>query len=253
MMSLRLEGRSALLTCVTLCAAAVATGAPTAGAADDGGGAPIGSAFDSSGSATGAPATESPVVAPETPAPAEQPPPTGSAGTDTGSLPESSTPPAPVAVLPAATTPAAAGSPAPAPATQAPPAGEQGPADGSTSFGTVGLRALHPFPVVRIRGRVTRTGARITLLLVRAPVGARVSVRCRGRACPLRRAHATRARALRVRSLERELRAGTLVEVSVTRPGLIGKYTRFRIRRRGAPARSDLCLVPGERLPRACS
>jgi len=56
-----------------------------------------------------------------------------------------------------------------------------------------------------------------------------------------------------VRSFERHLRAGTLVEVFVTRPGLIGKYTRFRIRRRGAPARTDLCLVPGQRAPRACS
>lgn len=119
-------------------------------------------------------------------------------------------------------------------------------------------RSRAPVPPAGSLPRRTHPGAynahrrTISLLLVRAPVGARVRVRCGG-SCPIRRlARATTARALRVRSFERHLRTGTLVEVSVTRPGSIGKYTRFRIRWRGAPARTDLVPVPGRRAPRAC-
>ena len=34
---------------------------------------------------------------------------------------------------------------------------------------------------------LTRTGARITLLTVRAPKGARITLRCRGTSCPAKR------------------------------------------------------------------
>ena len=113
---------------------------------------------------------------------------------------------------------------------------------------------LRPFPLVRIRGRTTRTGARLSLLAISAPAGARVEVRCGGRGCPRRRAGrvSTGAR-LRVRAFERHFRVGTVLRVSVTHPGTIGKYTRIRIRRRAAPVRIDRCLVPGVRAPRICS
>ena len=45
-------------------------------------------------------------------------------------------------------------------------------------------RAIRPFPVVRMRGRLTATGARVSLLSVRAPRAAKVTVRCKGR-CPM--------------------------------------------------------------------
>ena len=48
------------------------------------------------------------------------------------------------------------------------------------------LAVLAPFPVVRIRGTLTRAGARIGLLGVRAPVGARIEVRCVGGGCARR-------------------------------------------------------------------
>jgi hypothetical protein len=58
---------------------------------------------------------------------------------------------------------------------------------------------------------------------------------------------------LRVRSFEgRTLRAGTVIEVLVTAPGQIGKYTRFTVRRGATPARSDLCLRPGHTKPTTC-
>jgi hypothetical protein len=57
---------------------------------------------------------------------------------------------------------------------------------------------------------------------------------------------------VRVRSVERRLRRGAVIEVFVTAPGRIGKYTRFTIRSNAAPARRDLCLQPGKSKPVAC-
>ena len=53
---------------------------------------------------------------------------------------------------------------------------------GASSIPT--LRAISPFPIVRIRGRLTAHGARILLLTVRAPNGATVVAKCKGRGCP---------------------------------------------------------------------
>ncbi len=110
---------------------------------------------------------------------------------------------------------------------------------------------LDPFPVVRIRGRLTATGARVSLFTVRGPRGARTVVRCRGASCPVRRLVRSGAR-VRLRPLERYLRAGTRLEIRVTSPGRIGKWTRILIRRGAAPRRSDRCLVPGDPSPVRC-
>jgi hypothetical protein len=123
-------------------------------------------------------------------------------------------------------------------------------------------RLMSPFPVVRITGKVSRRGARIKRLSVRAPYGSTVSVRCRGRGCPFRRSNRTLALAGRaktpsktvtIRRLARRLlHGGATVKVLVTRQGEIGKYTRFRIRRGKAPLRTDLCLPPGAAEPSEC-
>ena len=119
------------------------------------------------------------------------------------------------------------------------------------------LAMLTPFPVVRIRGVILRGSARLSLLSVRAPTGARVKVICHGGGCPKRKSLVLRVasgkRSVRVRSLERRLRRGAVIEVFITAPGRIGKYTRFTIRSNAAPARSDLCLQPGKAKPVACS
>jgi hypothetical protein len=57
---------------------------------------------------------------------------------------------------------------------------------------------------------------------------------------------------LRFKALERTLPAGTRVQVTVTRRGLVGKYTRFRIRRLQLPVRTDRCVMPGSKRPSAC-
>jgi PKD repeat protein len=112
---------------------------------------------------------------------------------------------------------------------------------------------LEPFPIVRLTTRSTARGVRVLRLGVQAPQGSRVTVRCRGRGCPKRNAVrvARTPQALRFRAVQRRLRAGAMLEVAVTAPGRIGKYTRFRVRRGRPPSRVDLCLPPGGR-PTAC-
>ena len=121
---------------------------------------------------------------------------------------------------------------------------------------------LTPFPVVQMGGRVTRKGTRVRII-VRAPVGATITVECRGRGCPLRRqtrlakanprSVGAATRLIRLRRLEsRRLRTGTQITVLVDRPGTIGKYSRFRVRRGRPPKRTDSCIASGTIVPIAC-
>ena len=114
-----------------------------------------------------------------------------------------------------------------------------------------GVRLMNPFPIVRISGRYLSNGARIKLLAVDAPRGAKVSIRCRGRGCPFGK-QVKSARLVRVKRLERLLRAGAVVKVYVTQRDRIGKYTRIKIRAGKAPARIDMCLPPGAWRPIRC-
>jgi hypothetical protein len=135
--------------------------------------------------------------------------------------------------------------------------------DGAASVGaatinvaTRPLELLASFPVVRLAGKVTRRGTRIRELTVNAPEGARVEVDCRGRGCPFHRlskAAARTSRLLTVRRLRRRLlRPGAVIQIWVTRPDAVGKYTRFRIRRARPPSRADRCAVTGVRRPVRC-
>ena len=126
---------------------------------------------------------------------------------------------------------------APPPATKAPQISSEGPQ----------LRLLNPFPLVRIAGRIGRSGTRFRVLSVNAPAGATVTVRCKGRGCPFKASSrsATASRQVRIRKLERRLlRAGASIRIFVTKPGSIGKYTSIRIRGGKPPRRSDRCLMP---------
>ena len=121
------------------------------------------------------------------------------------------------------------------------------------------LRLLDPFPVVRMRGRTTPRGARLKLFSVRGPHGAIATVRCKGRSCPakrLRRKIKTKskrgARTVRFKRLQRFLRGGTVLRVTVRKRGMVGKYTRIRIRRIKVPVRVDRCVRPGSARPKPC-
>jgi hypothetical protein len=108
------------------------------------------------------------------------------------------------------------------------------------------LPLLSPFPIVRMSGRIHSSGVSISLLSVRGPRGARITVICRGpgKSCPRRRTTTTTKGATRLRSFERRLRAGTVLRIFVTKAGFVGKYTRFTIRRGKAPQRTDACSRP---------
>lgn len=142
-----------------------------------------------------------------------------------------------------------------------------GAADGLTSVAaeTITMSAppasaavLYPFPMVRIVGTDFSLRVRITRLAVRAPVGARIAVTCGHARCPARAARRTAPSEaghvtwVRFRQFERVLPAGAVLEVRVSKPGKIGAYTRFHVRRRRLPVRSDSCLDPAGIKPIAC-
>jgi hypothetical protein len=124
---------------------------------------------------------------------------------------------------------------------------------------------MQPFPIVRIAGSVTSTGAILRLLTVQAPVGSRVTVACRGPGCKTksesrlakvsskgknnRRAGAV---LLSFHHFERSLRAGAILKILVLKPGEIGKYTSFVIRRHKLPVRRDACLASASSKPIRC-
>ena len=144
----------------------------------------------------------------------------------------------------------------PGPLTPAAPQPGPVPAEGDTGGvkfdSTVNTATMmSPRALVRIRGRLTRRGARITLLTVRAPRGARITVRCQGRGCPARR-RASATKLTRLTRYQRHLRAGTKLVILVTKRGRIGKHTTIKIRRGKAPWRSDRCLYPGTSRPTRC-
>ena len=118
---------------------------------------------------------------------------------------------------------------------------------------------MQPFPVVRIVGALTASGVKLTLLKVQQlPAGARITVRCKGRGCPIksaRRVAVSKRRGVapvEFRGFERYLRFGITLEILVSKPGRIGEYTRFRIRRGKLPERVDLCLDPAGVRPLVC-
>jgi hypothetical protein len=110
------------------------------------------------------------------------------------------------------------------------------------------LPLLQPFPVVRITSTGTSSGVRLRQLAVQAAPGAKITVLCRGRACPLKSqshiatASKRRAAFVEFRRFERSLKAGVILEIRISKAGRTGKYTRFAVRRGKAPVRLDACL-----------
>jgi hypothetical protein len=112
-------------------------------------------------------------------------------------------------------------------------------------------KMIKPYPTVRISGRVTKDGADVALLTVRAPKGVRITLTCEGKSCPLR--EVAQATALfHIQQFERELRAGTKLTITVTKPKYITKVTTLTIRQGKGPARTDRCQRPGETKLIAC-
>jgi len=100
---------------------------------------------------------------------------------------------------------------------------------------------------VRMSGTFNRAGAVIKVFTVRARRDAVVHIRCRGGGCPAG-ARTRSAKLFRLARFQRALPAGAVVEVFVTKPGMFGRYSRFKIRKALAPARQDMCTPPDGRL-----
>jgi hypothetical protein len=119
---------------------------------------------------------------------------------------------------------------------------------------------MQPFPIVRIAGSETASGVRLRLLTALAPIGARVTVSCRGHGCPtksegqvaLSRKSNSGTVIVEFRRFERSLRAGVILEIRITKPGQIGKFTRFVVRRGKLPVRVDTCLDAAGVTPLVC-
>jgi hypothetical protein len=112
---------------------------------------------------------------------------------------------------------------------------------------------MNPFPVVRLAGSVYPQGVKVRLLEVKAPRRSTVTLRCAGKSCPAKKITKTSTRKpLRFKSMIRFLRAGTIISVSVTKRGQIGKFTRWLIRGSDVPKRKDLCLYPARAKPARC-
>jgi large repetitive protein len=135
----------------------------------------------------------------------------------------------------------------------------------STATGQVVIRT-RPIPpppptpllsgvVIELQGQLRGKFTRVRRLLVRAPAGSKITVRCRGsKRCPKAQTKLSKGskKKLRFKKLERRFPPKTKVTVSVTKQGFIGKQTRWTTRRRKAPLRQDLCLNPGAKAATAC-
>jgi hypothetical protein len=120
---------------------------------------------------------------------------------------------------------------------------------------------MQPFPVVRMAGSFTASGAKISLLAALAPLGAQVTVTCRGKGCPAKSqgfvaTTGTKSKSgpvqITFRRFERFLRGGVVLDVWISKPGQIGKFTRFVIHRGKSPTRVDECLNPAGTTPIVC-
>jgi hypothetical protein len=125
------------------------------------------------------------------------------------------------------------------------------------------LPLMRPFPIVRIAGARTRSGIKLSQLSVLAPAGTQITVQCRGRRCPVKLqtvkvlSHVAKAGKasspfVEFRPFERSLAAGLVLEIRVGKAGVIGKYTRFVVRRGKLPSRFDACLAGVEVKPVGC-
>jgi PKD repeat protein len=137
----------------------------------------------------------------------------------------------------------------------------------STATGQVVIRTrpippLPPTPptpllsgvLIELQGQLRGKFTKVRRLLVRAPAGSKIAVRCLGKRCPKLQTKQSKGakKKMRFKKLERRFPPKTKLIVSVTKDGFIGKQTRWTMRRRKAPLRQDLCLNPGAKKATAC-
>jgi hypothetical protein len=115
---------------------------------------------------------------------------------------------------------------------------------------------MRPYPTVRLLTTRIAGGIRLRQLTVLAPSGARIVISCRSRRCPVKPQSlavkpGTRG-AIEFKRFQRSLRIGVVLEIRVSQPGVVGKYTRLTVRKGKPPSRFDSCLSPNGTIPIAC-
>jgi hypothetical protein len=119
--------------------------------------------------------------------------------------------------------------------------------------GAVRPELRQPELTVRIRGKILPTTVRVLALSVKAPTGFKARAWCIGRGCPFSKAvRRVRNGFARFSQLQRTLRPGTIIRVTVTKPDSWGRYTSLRLRRGAAPDRTDRCLRGESTRPVPC-
>jgi PKD repeat protein len=113
---------------------------------------------------------------------------------------------------------------------------------------------LSPSPVISLNAQILGNGARVQVLRVSAPKGSLATVRCKGKGCPVkqRRKRVKKGGTVRFKTYERFLRAGTKLEIFVTKRNTIGSYTSYKIRAGKFPTRVRRCTPPGKLQARRC-
>jgi hypothetical protein len=113
--------------------------------------------------------------------------------------------------------------------------------------------------VVSNQWGVARTFARLrTLVVHNAPTGARITLTCKGRGCPIKKARRrTVARELQRITLHKgfrraRLRIGTRLRLTITAAGTIGRTYTYVVKRGAPPTRTTVCRAPGEKRGRSC-
>ena len=118
-----------------------------------------------------------------------------------------------------------------------------------------------PFPVLRASisfdFSLFRTYTRLDRFrAVQLAGGERIRLRCTGRGCPFKakRLRARKAGSRDMSTLVRKarFRAGTVLEVFITKPATVGRYTKLRFRDAKRPKRVKRCVQPGARKPSPC-
>jgi hypothetical protein len=114
---------------------------------------------------------------------------------------------------------------------------------------------------------LSATTTRFTRLAVAGvPAGATVTVACLSRSCPAALLRRTRTQTVKrelvlrtqngtvdlKRLISKPLRAGTKLEVRVTKPGSVGAVKVITVNKRTAPTVSTQCLPPGAKKPGRC-
>ena len=109
-------------------------------------------------------------------------------------------------------------------------------------------------PVVSLQGTVDRKGVvDVSRLTVRAQRGSVVAITCTGKRCPFKSLRRTMiSSTLRLGKLERTLRPPLTLKLRIARTGQLGKYVRYKVRRRKAPKRFDACLDQTSQAVRGC-